>query len=72
MTSKTVTQWHAHSCQGEKRHKGAKTKSNRRLHYIATNERKTSGEEGEQEVAGVHGPPAHSGLGNICSGVAKD
>lgn len=21
---------------------------------------------------GVHGPPAHSGLGNICSGVAKD
>lgn len=30
------------------------------------------GKEGEQEVPGVHGPPTHSGLGNICSGVGRD
>lgn len=39
---------------------------------IATNDRKASGEEGDQEVPGVHGPPTHSGLGNICSGVERD
>lgn len=41
---------------------------------ITATKRKASAEVGEEEEKAVRvlGPPTHSGLGNICSGVARD
>lgn len=62
-----------HTAAGEKKDKkGLKENRIEEDYSIVTNERKGSCEGGEHEVAGVHGPPTHSGLGNICGGVARD
>lgn len=56
----------------KKNKKGLKENRVEEDYSIVTNDRKGSGEGGEHEVAGVHGPPTHSGLENICSEVARD
>lgn len=58
--------------RGKKDKKRLKENRVKEDYSIATNDRKASGEEGDQEVPGVHGPPTQSGLGNICSGVGRD
>lgn len=81
MVGKEVEQMHAHSthavvllCPVERKKDKKELKENQMEedYSIATKDKKTSDEEGEQEVPGVHGPPTHSGLGNICSGIGRD
>lgn len=72
MTGKALGQVRAHCCGEKKDKKGLKENRIEEDYSIVTNERKGSGEGGEHEVAGVHGPPTYSGLGNICSEVARD
>lgn len=71
----TITATAAAGRERERERKDKKGLKENRIeedYRIATNDRKASGEEGEQEVPRVHGPPTHSGLGNICSGVGRD
>lgn len=60
---------------GLHKERGLKERRMEAGYSITATKRKASaevGEEEEVEAVRVLGPPTHSGLGNICSGVARD